>query len=114
MTGQTAPAITDTEALALKHSLLRLRVDNEGLLAQARATLGTLAADNTLASGPLREVAANAEYQVADAANVIAQIDAALARMDAGEFGRCAICGTPIPAERLEIRPFATTCVPCS
>jgi len=41
-------------------------------------------------------------------------IHAALARVDAGTYGRCARCGGAIPAARLELRPFAATCVPCA
>jgi len=42
------------------------------------------------------------------------EIDAALARLDAGTYGVCAVCGGPIPAGRLEVRPTATTCVGCA
>ena len=41
-------------------------------------------------------------------------IHSALARVDVGTYGRCATCGGAIPAERLELRPFAATCVPCA
>ncbi|MCU0484113.1 MAG: TraR/DksA C4-type zinc finger protein [Chloroflexi bacterium] len=41
-------------------------------------------------------------------------IDHALARLDAGTYGTCEICGNEIPAERLEVVPWATTCVACS
>lgn len=41
----------------------------------------------------------------------LAQIDAALARVDAGTYGTCAVCGKPIPAERLEILPETAYCV---
>ncbi|MFW3169388.1 TraR/DksA family transcriptional regulator [Geodermatophilus sp. CPCC 206100] len=44
----------------------------------------------------------------------IEDIDAALARIAAGSYGRCVHCGTAIPEERLEFRPFATGCVACS
>lgn len=37
-------------------------------------------------------------------------IDAALQRMDAGEFGECVDCGEDIPVERLEALPFALRC----
>ncbi|GLW66437.1 molecular chaperone DnaK [Actinomadura rubrobrunea] len=40
-------------------------------------------------------------------------IEAALARLDAGTYGICQDCGTKIPADRLEILPFARCCVPC-
>src|SRR6476660_949953 len=35
------------------------------------------------------------------------QIDAALARMDEGTYGLCAVCATPVPEDRLEARPGA-------
>ncbi|GAA3933976.1 TraR/DksA family transcriptional regulator [Microbacterium soli] len=41
-------------------------------------------------------------------------IDDALRRWDAGTYGVCARCGRPIPAGRLEARPFAELCVPCA
>jgi RNA polymerase-binding transcription factor DksA len=44
----------------------------------------------------------------------IEDIDGALERMAAGTYGRCVHCGTDIPEERLELRPFATGCVACS
>lgn len=42
------------------------------------------------------------------------QVDAALARMDAGTYGVCANCGRSIPVARLRVRPFAELCVPCA
>lgn len=48
------------------------------------------------------------------AASELHQVDDALARMDAGAYGRCANCGKPIPAERLAVRPFAEHCVACA
>lgn len=49
-----------------------------------------------------------------DARAELAQIDAALGRWAAGHYGICERCGNPIPAERLEVRPFATRCVRCA
>ena len=40
-------------------------------------------------------------------------IDAALERLDGGEFGICAECGDAIPFKRLEAIPWAACCVPC-
>lgn len=42
------------------------------------------------------------------------EIAAALARVDAGTYGICIVCGAPIPAGRLEARPMATMCVACA
>ncbi len=44
----------------------------------------------------------------------VAQIDAALARLDAGTYGRCLACGGPITPGRLEARPAATLCITCA
>src|SRR5690606_6255484 len=41
------------------------------------------------------------------------QFERALARLDAGGYGRCEGCGTAIPIERLEIFACATVCVSC-
>src|SRR5881397_2678486 len=37
----------------------------------------------------------------------------ALARLDAGTYGRCVECGNALPDERLEARPEAERCVDC-
>jgi len=37
----------------------------------------------------------------------------ALARLDAGTYGRCVECGRELPDERLEARPEADRCVDC-
>jgi len=43
----------------------------------------------------------------------LTQIVAALKRIDAGTFGRCATCGKPIAPERLEALPWAQDCIDC-
>ena len=42
---------------------------------------------------------------------LIAKIDAALRRIDEGEYGYCEVTGEPIPLGRLEARPTATMTV---
>ncbi|MEV6346396.1 TraR/DksA C4-type zinc finger protein [Actinoplanes sp. NPDC051851] len=41
------------------------------------------------------------------------QAEHAIARLDAGTYGNCEGCSNPIPVERLEVFPSATTCVNC-
>jgi RNA polymerase-binding transcription factor DksA len=41
-------------------------------------------------------------------------IDAALQRIEDGTYGICVVCGGPIAAARLEVRPMALTCVACA
>ena len=43
----------------------------------------------------------------------LAAVRAALARLDAGTYGVCAVCGRQILDARLEALPTATTCVTC-
>lgn len=44
----------------------------------------------------------------------LAELDAACARLEAGTYGTCETCGGRIPAERLEARPAARSCVGCA
>jgi RNA polymerase-binding transcription factor DksA len=44
----------------------------------------------------------------------LAQIDAALARLAAGTYETCAICGEMIGATRLAVVPYANTCTDCA
>ena len=41
------------------------------------------------------------------------EVDAAIARMDAGTYGTCESCGATIDVERLDARPVARLCLPC-
>jgi DnaK suppressor protein len=49
-----------------------------------------------------------------NADDIVAQIDAALARVDAGSYGVCENCGRPINPERLEALPYTIHCVECA
>jgi RNA polymerase-binding transcription factor DksA len=44
----------------------------------------------------------------------IAQIRAALGRMDAGEYGVCVTCGDAISEERLDLLPYTPFCRRCA
>lgn len=44
----------------------------------------------------------------------LAQIDAAVARVDDGSYGRCAKCGAEIGDGRLSARPTAELCISCA
>lgn len=45
------------------------------------------------------------------AQQTLADIDAALARIEAGTYGTCEVCGKPIAPERLEAIPWARLCI---
>jgi RNA polymerase-binding transcription factor DksA len=63
----------------------------------------TLAFERSQSDALLRQ----AEHRLID-------IDASLARIDAGTYGSCMVCGTSIPRERLRARPDAGTCIDCA
>ncbi|UYM05846.1 TraR/DksA family transcriptional regulator [Solicola gregarius] len=44
----------------------------------------------------------------------LGEVDAALARLDAGTYGTCERCGASIDQGRLEARPVARTCIRCA
>lgn len=44
----------------------------------------------------------------------IAEIRAALRRVDEGSYGTCEQCGDAIPERRLEVLPYTSFCVDCA
>lgn len=44
----------------------------------------------------------------------LGELDLAIRRVEGGDYGRCEVCGRPIPDERLEAIPTAGTCVSCA
>ncbi len=43
----------------------------------------------------------------------LAQVESALQRLQAGTFGACQTCGSPISVARLNAQPWALRCMPC-
>ena len=105
-------ALLDDRA-RIEHALEYLHRETPGSLEdETEEVLGT--SDNHLgdaASGTLdREIDYTLEGH---SEQVLVQIDAALARIEAGTFGTCTNCGKQIPEERLEARPWASLCIDC-
>ena len=44
----------------------------------------------------------------------IEEIDRALVKLEAGQYGRCEQCGKDIPPSRLEALPAAAMCMVCA
>ena len=49
-----------------------------------------------------------------EARSVLAEVELALARLDAGSYGTCARCGADIAPARLDAYPAAATCLACA
>jgi RNA polymerase-binding protein DksA len=103
----------DLDAAAVRAALLeeraRLLADvEETIQAPGQMTYGSQAAAATQVFEQQRDLA------LRDRANQhLELVDAALARLDAGTFGRCLRCGKPVPDGRLEALPWAAHCIEC-
>jgi RNA polymerase-binding transcription factor len=70
--------------------------------------------DNHLADTATETYDREVDYSLEEnSEHVLADIDAALKRIDDGTYGLCADCGHQIAEERLEARPWATLCIGC-
>ncbi len=92
-----------------------------GRLAELKARLGRI--EKSLTETPDPDVEERATEREGDevretlgqaGVEEMRMIEAALARIEAGEYGFCVNCGKPIPRARLEILPHAPRCAQCA
>jgi RNA polymerase-binding protein DksA len=116
--GPSPAALTSTE----RDELRRLLVDERAhLLEQADLLVddhGELQGTATYGRGESEHTTVEIERRVnavleANAREALAEIEAALARIDDGTYGVCEECGRPIPVERLRAMPATRYCVSC-
>jgi RNA polymerase-binding transcription factor DksA len=55
-----------------------------------------------------------AEALAGELRDALAEVEAAIARVAEGTYGRCERCGEPISAARLEAKPAARRCIACA
>jgi DnaK suppressor protein len=92
-------------------ALDRLREDHPGSLEDETEEVAA-GSDNHLGETATATLNREIDYTLEDnEVNLLAEIDAALKRIDDGTYGQCVRCGKPIPVERLEARPWATLCI---
>jgi RNA polymerase-binding transcription factor DksA len=104
-----------------------LETVREKLLAQKQELLARAAkvrADITRSSGPLDKDFAEQVVQMENdavlagigeaTASELAQINRALAQLDAGTYGVCSRCGQSIDARRLAVLPYSDRCIACA
>lgn len=106
------------EIEAWHHRLLREKEALQALSEASRESRGAVTLDQ---QGVGRLSRMNAMQQQAMALEAerrrqirLKRIEAALQRIDSGDFGYCAKCGEPIPESRLEIDPISPSCVNCT
>lgn len=96
-------------------ALENLHTENPGSLEDETGELtGSSSNDNHLADTATetfdRELADTLED---NSEGVLAAIDGALERIEAGTYGVCVRCGKPIAEERLDALPYAELCIDC-
>ncbi|MBI2168296.1 MAG: TraR/DksA C4-type zinc finger protein [Actinobacteria bacterium] len=65
-------------------------------------------------SGQVTAERGEVEALVGSLAQVLEDIERALAKFDDGGYGMCESCGDPIPLPRLEAKPAARECIECA
>jgi len=85
----------------------------EAILAEARETLATLQTESLrepdITDRASSETDWGIELRTRDRQRkLISKIEAALRRIDTGDYGYCEVSGEPISLQRLEARPIAT------
>ena len=106
--------IPDIELHAFRAQLQQLRAEQVSDLEAANVTMHELAGQQAIGDAALGEVVSNAKFMVDVTPGIIAEIDAALARMDDGTYGRCETCHELISLSRLMVRPYGRRCVACN
>jgi len=106
----------NTELSAEDFAALRENLHEQRVFRQEQLHQLSAAAAPRADALPSRRSAAQLEVRVKLAASarlVLADVEAALTRMDLGRYGTCHLCRGPIARERLLIVPQARYCARC-
>ena len=95
----------------IEHARVALQNDHSGTLTDETGELASSSWDE-LGDAATETHDRELDFGLEENADtVMAEIDAALKRIDDGTYGTCVVCGKPIAPERLEARPWATLCI---
>ena len=101
------------ERRRVEHALATLRHDHPGSLDEEVEEIEATN-DNHLAETATATLGREIDYTLGEnSAQVLAEIDVALGRIDAGTYGTCVSCGGDIAPGRLEAYPWASLCIDC-
>jgi RNA polymerase-binding protein DksA len=106
-TPSTPSPVDPRTALLAERDRLRAGIA-EGIVAPGPMTYGSQAAAASQVFEQQRDLALRDRNQ-----HHLAEVEAALARLDAGTYGTCVSCGHPVAPERLEALPWAAHCIGC-
>jgi RNA polymerase-binding protein DksA len=101
------------ERKRVEAAIQNLHDENPGTLAEDAGE--ETAYDNHLADTATETYDRELDYTLEEnSEHVLAEIDAALKRIEEGTYGTCTNCGKQIAEERLEALPWATLCIDCA
>lgn len=107
---------SDIDLEYFKKRLLDLKIELQALLELSQEASSPVVLDQTSVGRLSRMDAMQAQAMAQETERrrrvEIQKIDAALKRMEEGEYGYCIKTGEEIPAQRLELDPAAATIVP--
>mgnify|MGYP001031154342 FL=1 len=99
----------DAARSRLLEERMRLRTElGEEIEAPGQMTYGSQAAAAAQVFAQQRDLAFREQAE-----RRLHAVEHALARLDAGTYTVCEVCGAAISAERHEVVPWSTTCVEC-
>jgi len=98
-------AALDEERAQLRHQLADLGFGDDGGLAYDQ---------NFADSSQVTAERGEAEALANSLKEMLAEVEHALAKFEAGTYGLCENCGEPIPPARLEAKPAARLCINCA
>ena len=95
-------------------AISNLHAENPSSLTEDAGELVSSSADNHPGDLATETFDRELDYTLEEnSEHVLAEIDAALKRIEDGTFGRCQRCGREIDEARLEAIPYATKCIDC-
>lgn len=107
--GERDAVLTSEDLAALRENLHEQRLFRQE---QLRQFASTTRADDRRRQADAAQIEVGVKL-AASARMVLADVEAALARMDSGEYGTCHLCRRPVERHRLLIVPQARYCGRC-
>ena len=103
-----------TDYASHKTRLIEKRQELQGRLRLTEATEKREVEEGSNDNAQLWEVSEIRDALDDEAAAELEQVDRALERIDAGDYGICESCAKPISRERLDAVPYAALCINCA
>lgn len=101
------------EEQRLKHELYQLTSGDDAVsTADALLEGGGLTSDQADDADALFQAERNRAI-ITHTQQLLDQVNAALARIDTGTYGKCTNCGRPIQPARLQALPYVALCIDC-